>query len=89
MISLVGLTAGGFSHPWLSVYVLCTIFIGFVLIALFIIWEWKVAKVPMIPKELFAGQRIGGMAFLIAFVGGMHYYALINFFPIIRVRLSS
>jgi hypothetical protein len=49
----------------------------------FVAWEWKGPKVPMIPRELFAGQRIVGMAFLIAFVAGMYYYALINFFPIV------
>jgi hypothetical protein len=83
MISLVGLTAGGFTHPWSSAYVLCTMLIGFALIVLFVGWEWKFAKVPMIPRELFAGQRIVGMAFLIAFVAGMYYYSLINFFPIV------
>jgi len=57
--------------------------IGFVLIVLFVLWEWKLAKVPMIPRELFAGQRIVGMAFLVAFVAGMYYYSLINFFPIV------
>jgi hypothetical protein len=83
MISLVGLTAGGFTHPWSSAYVLCTMLIGFALVVLFVAWEWKVAKVPMIPRELFAGQRIVGMAFLVAFVAGMYYYSLINFFPIV------
>ena len=37
----------------------------------------------MIPRELFAGQHIVGMAFLVAFVAGMYYYSLINFFPIV------
>ena len=89
MIKSVGLTAGGFTYPWPSVYVLCTILIRFALICVFIIWEWKVAKVPMIPQELFAGQRIAGMAFLIAFVGGMYYYALILSPYRIRIRLQS
>jgi hypothetical protein len=57
--------------------------IGLALIVLFVGWEWKGAKVPMIPRELFAGQRIVGIAFLIAFVAGMYYYSLINFFPIV------
>jgi hypothetical protein len=57
--------------------------IGFALIVLFVGWEWKGAKVPMIPRELFAGQSIVGIAFLIAFVAGMYYYSLINFFPIV------
>jgi len=36
----------------------------------------------MIPRELFAGQRIVGMAYGIAFVAGMNFYALLNFFPL-------
>ena len=38
----------------------------------------------MIPRELFAGQRIVGLAYLIAFVAGMYYYALINFIPFVN-----
>lgn len=83
MISLVGLTAGGFTHPWSSAYVLCTMLIGFTLIIPFVRWKWKAAKVSMIPRELFIGQRIVGMTFLIAFVAGMNYYSLINSFPIV------
>jgi hypothetical protein len=47
-------------------------------------WEWRGAKVPMIPRELFAGQRIVGLAYLVAFVAGMYYFALINFIPIVN-----
>jgi hypothetical protein len=43
--------------------------------------EWKGARALMIPKELFAEQRIVGAAFLIAFVAGVYYYSLINFSP--------
>jgi hypothetical protein len=38
----------------------------------------------MIPRELFAGQRIVGLAYLVAFVAGMYYFALINFIPIVN-----
>lgn len=37
----------------------------------------------MVPKEIFAGQRIVGLAFGIAFVSGMNFYSALNFFPII------
>ena len=83
MHSLVGLTAGGFTHPWSSAYVLSSMLLGLALILCFVGWEWKGAKVPMIPRELFAEQRIVAMAFLVAFVAGMYYYSLINFFPIV------
>ena len=82
--SLVGLTAGGYNRPWSSAYVLSTLIIGFFLMVAFVLWEWKGAKVPMIPRELFAGQRIVALAYLIAFVAGMYYYALINFLPIVN-----
>lgn len=36
----------------------------------------------MIPRELFRGQRAVAMSFTAAFVGGMNFYSLINFFPL-------
>jgi hypothetical protein len=80
--SLVGLQGGGYTHPWTSAYILVQLILGIVLIALWIIWEWKFAKNPMVPRELFAGQKIAGMAFFIAFVAGLNFYSLINFFPL-------
>lgn len=35
-----------------------------------------------VPKELFAGQRVVATAFIIAFVAGMNFYSLLNFFPL-------
>jgi hypothetical protein len=56
--------------------------IGIALIFVWVIWEWKFAKFPMIPKELFAGQTITATSFFIAFVAGMNFYSLLNFFPL-------
>jgi len=36
----------------------------------------------MVPHAIFSGQRIVGLAFVIAFVAGMNFYSLINFFPL-------
>ncbi len=80
--SLVALQAGGYSHPWKSAYVICTLIIGLLLIIAFGLWEWKFAKHPIIPHALFEGQNIIAMTFLIAFVGGMNFYSLLNFFPL-------
>ena len=58
------------------------LFIGAALIASFIVWEWKVAKYPMVPGALFAGQRVVAMALAVAFIAGMNFYSLINFTPL-------
>jgi multisubunit Na+/H+ antiporter MnhC subunit len=50
---LVAMQAGGYSHPWSSAYVLATMIIGFALLAIFVVWEWKYAKMPMVPREMF------------------------------------
>lgn len=78
----MALQAGGYSHPWTSGYVLAQLFIGIALIATWIVWELKFARFPMIPRKLFSGQRVVGLAFFIAFVGGMNFYSLLNFFPL-------
>lgn len=70
VLFLVALQAGGYTHPWTSAYVLCTLLIGLAMIFAWIIYEWKFAKYPMIPKELFMGQRVVGLSFAVAFVAG-------------------
>jgi hypothetical protein len=82
LLSLVALQAGGYTHPWKSAYVLCTLVFGLLLIGVFIVWEAKFAKLPMVPREIFAGQKIVGLAFGIAFISGMNFYSMLNFFPI-------
>ncbi|KAI1612526.1 putative major facilitator superfamily transporter [Exophiala viscosa] len=79
---LVALQAGGYTHSWRGAYVLCQLIIGIVLILSFVVWEWKFAKYPMIPGEMFRGQKIVALAFCVAFVAGVNFYSLINFFPL-------
>lgn len=83
VLFLVAMQAGGYSHPWSSAYVLCQLIIGLLLIGAFVVWEWKFAKYPMVPHEMFQGQTVVGNAYGIAFVAGMNFFALLNFFPIL------
>ena len=62
--------------------VLAPLLIGIVCIIAFLVWSWKIAKAPLIPREIFRGQRAVGISFLTAFVSGMNFYSLINFFPL-------
>ena len=50
-IFLVALQAGGYTHPWKSAYVLCTLLIGLALIVAWIVWEAAFAKHPMVSFE--------------------------------------
>ena len=50
---LLGLEFGGVTFPWSSAEVICLIVFGLVLVGVFIVVEWKVAKFPLIPMRLF------------------------------------
>jgi len=80
---LIALQSGGYSHPWSSAYTLCTLLIGLALLIAFCVWEWRFAKNPMVPAEIFRGQYIVGLAFGIAFISGMNFYSILTFFPIL------
>ncbi|KAF7679895.1 mfs general substrate transporter [Alternaria burnsii] len=79
---LVALQSGGYTHPWASAYVLCTMLIGLALIAAWVVYEAKYAPYPMVPGELFSGQRIVALAYIVAFSAGMNFFSILNFFPI-------
>lgn len=79
---LVALQAGGYTHAWTSAYVMCTLLIGFFTIVAWIVWEWKGAKHPMVPMELFKGQRVVAFAYAVAFVAGMNFFSVLNFWPL-------
>lgn len=78
----MALQAGGYSHPWTSAYVLCTLLIGLALILVFVLWEYKFAQNPMVPRQLFQGQRTVAVSYMVAFVGGMNFFSSLNFFPL-------
>jgi len=56
--------------------------IGLVLIALWVLYEAKFAAYPMVPSALFSGQRIVGLAYVVAFSAGMNFFSILNFFPV-------
>lgn len=68
---LVGLQAGGYQFPWTSGKVLGPLIVGIVMLFIaFPAWEWKGAKHPMVPKQIFEGQRVVLLAYVIVFIAG-------------------
>ena len=53
LMFLFGLEFGGIDYPWSSPTVICLIVFGVVTWTLALLYEWKVAKYPVIPTRIF------------------------------------
>lgn len=48
---LLPISGGGAYFPWASPMAITMLTLGSLLLLLFIVWEWKIAKLPMIPSK--------------------------------------
>lgn len=81
LMFLFGLQYGGVTAPWDSAEVLCLIIIGVFTLVIFCVWEWKGAKFPIMPMELFDSVckcAILGLVFLhgYVFISASYYLPL-------------
>jgi hypothetical protein len=49
---VLALTWAGGEYAWLSVHVLATLCVGFIVSVSFVLWQWKGTKVPLVPSKL-------------------------------------
>ncbi|KAK5674768.1 hypothetical protein LTS10_012504 [Elasticomyces elasticus] len=87
LMLLFGLQFGGVTAPWSSALVLCLIIFGLVTFALFVFWEYKYAKYPVMPMGLFSkGTNMATLAVVFihgfVFISGSYYLPL--YFQAIR-----
>lgn len=78
---LFGLQYGGVTAPWDSALVLCLIIFGVFTFSLFLVWEWRFAKYPIMPLALFSSrtnQATLGTVFChgFVFIGASYYLPL-------------
>ena len=78
---LYGFESAGLTHPWSSAFVLCLIIFGVVLIALFFIAEWKIAKYPIMPLRLFRDPS-NIAAYAVCFLFGFVFIAQSYYLPL-------
>lgn len=78
---LLGLEYGGISYPWDSATVICLIIFGLVVIGLFFLNEWKLAKYPIMPLRIFK-YRSNIASLIVCFVHGMVFIAGAFFLPL-------
>ena len=80
ILFLLGLSWAGNQYPWISAAVLAPFFIGLALLAVFIVVEWKLVALPLIPLRIFrSGHVAAGM--LITFLSGMMSFATLYYLP--------
>lgn len=58
ILLLLGLNWGGLSYVWNSVQVLTPLCISVLLLSSFVLWEWKVAKFPILPLGMFRNLTV-------------------------------
>lgn len=78
---LYGFESAGITHPWASAFVLCLIIFGAILMGVFLLLEWKVAKYPIMPPRLFA-DRSNIAAYVVCFLFGFVFIAESYYLPL-------
>ncbi|KAJ2829774.1 hypothetical protein IWW50_000662, partial [Coemansia erecta] len=77
----LALTWGGQDHPWKSAAVIVSLILGIVILVVFVLIEWKVAKEPVMPLRLFK-RRNTSLMFVMQIFFGMSFFLPIFYFPL-------
>lgn len=77
---LIPVSGGGSTYAWNSSLVIVLFIIGGLCMILFILIEWKVPPLPMIPLRLF-GSALLSLLLFFNFLYGMAYYAFQYYLP--------
>ncbi|EPS96601.1 hypothetical protein FOMPIDRAFT_1032316 [Fomitopsis schrenkii] len=87
VLTLIGCTLlvlhliwGGVTFPWSSPVVLAPLCSGFLVIGLFCLWEWKGARLPIVPMYIFKHITVTGV-YIAMFVNGMVFYSSLFYLP--------
>ncbi|KAJ6557902.1 major facilitator superfamily domain-containing protein [Mycena capillaripes] len=71
---------GGVTFPWKSSIVLAPLLSGFVVVAIFCFWEWKGARLPIVPMYIFRHSTVTGV-FVCMFVNGFVFFSTLYYLP--------
>ncbi|PPQ76372.1 hypothetical protein CVT26_010196 [Gymnopilus dilepis] len=77
---LLPLIWGGITFPWSSAVVLAPLFSGILVVGLFCVWEWKGARLPIVPMYIFKHSTVTGV-YITMFVNGFVYYSALYYLP--------
>jgi len=71
---------GGITFPWNSSIVLGTLISSPVVFVLFCLWEWKGAKLPIVPMYIFKHVTVSGV-YIAMFINGFIYNSAVYYLP--------
>ncbi|KAF7136999.1 hypothetical protein CNMCM5793_006750 [Aspergillus hiratsukae] len=79
-VLLLGLNWGGGEYAWASAHVVATLVVGVAVCVAFVLWQWKGAKVPLVPMHIFRSRIVNG-ACLTMFVNGWNFLVQVYYIP--------
>ncbi|PNS17607.1 hypothetical protein CAC42_3002 [Sphaceloma murrayae] len=77
---VLGLIWAGGDYPWSSANVIASLVAGVVVAAFFVLWQWKGARLPLVPIYIFKSGLVNG-ACLTHFINGWNTYVQIYYIP--------
>ncbi|KAJ3866795.1 MFS general substrate transporter [Lentinula novae-zelandiae] len=72
---------GGITYPWNSVIVLAPLCCGVFVVVLFCLWEWKVARLPIVPMHIFKHVTVVGV-YICMFANGFVFFSALYYLPL-------
>ncbi|KAK1447207.1 MFS drug transporter [Colletotrichum melonis] len=77
---MLGLTWGGGEYPWASAAVLTTLIVGAFICVIFVLWQWKGPKYPLVPLDIFRARMTIGACITMA-INGWNFVVQVYYIP--------
>jgi hypothetical protein len=81
LLLLIPLSGGGVTYAWSSAFFIGVTLTGVVLTILFVLYEWKLAFLPIMPLRLFRASHCWAL-YLQSFLTGLAYFGNFFYLPI-------
>lgn len=81
LLLLIPLSGGGVTYAWSSAFFISATVVGVVLMFLFVLYEWKLAPLPIMPLRLYRAPHCWAL-YLQAFLTGLAYFGNFFYLPI-------
>ncbi|KAF8440003.1 major facilitator superfamily-domain-containing protein [Boletus edulis BED1] len=80
VLILLPLIWGGVTFPWNSPIVLGSLCSGILVVFLFCLWEWKGARLPIVPMHIFSHVTVIGV-YIAMFINGFLFFSSLYYLP--------
>lgn len=81
LLVLIPLSGGGVTYPWSSPFFIAATVTGVVLTVLFVLYEWKLVALPIMPLRLYQAPHCWAL-YVQSFLTGLAYFGNFFYLPI-------